>query len=244
MSSRPGIRRAPSKQGRFGVSLYQVASFGPYVRADGVWSQVMRPALRGQQARPALFLDRDGVVNEDVGYLCHCEDVRLIPGAGATILAANRMGIPVVVVTNQGGIGLGHFGWPEFAAVQERLLDLLAAEGATLDGVFASPFHPRGLGDYAQPDHPSRKPNPGLFLDAARWLALDLARSWVVGDHSRDLEAGKNAGLAGGMHVLTGHGGEDGQREGALALADAGFRVLTANSITAAVRAIPVFSDD
>jgi len=156
-------------------------------------------------------------------------------------MAANRLGIPVVVVTNQGGIGLGHFGWAEFAAVQDRLLDLLAAKGAHVDGVFASPFHPRATGPFAHPDHPSRKPNPGMLLAAADWLAIDLARSWIVGDHARDLEAAKRAGLAGGLHVLTGHGGEDGQRDQALALADDGFRVLTAMSIAAAVRQLPVY---
>lgn len=219
-------------------------TFGPYVRADGVWSQVIRPAHSDVQARPALFLDRDGVINEDVGYLQYPEDVRLLPGAAATIATANRLGIPVVVVTNQGGIGLGYFGWAGFAAVQERLLDLLAPGGAIIDGVFASPYHPRGLGGYAHPDHPSRKPNPGMFLAAAEWLALDLSRSWIVGDHGRDLEAGKRAGLAGGLHVLTGHGGNDGQREGALALADERFRVLTANSIAASVRVLPIFAED
>ena len=220
------------------------STFGPYVRADGVWSQIVRPAERGQRIRPALFLDRDGVINDDVGYLHYPEDVRLIPGAAETIATANRLGIPVIVVTNQGGIGLGYMGWADFAAVQERILDLLAVKGAMVDAVFASPYHPRGLGDFAHPSHPSRKPNAGMFLSAAEWLAIDLTRSWVVGDHSRDLQAGKNAGIAGGMHVLTGHGGEDGQRDGALALADADFRVLVANSVAAAVREIPVFSED
>lgn len=219
-------------------------SFGPYVRGDGVWSQIIRPADRGRKGRPALYLDRDGVINEDVGYLQHTEDVRLVPGAASTIATANRLGIPVVVVTNQGGIGLGYFGWAEFAAVQERLLDLLAREGAILDAVFASPYHPRGQGAYAHPDHPSRKPNPGMFLAAAQWLSIDLAGSWIVGDHSRDLDAGKRAGLAGGMHVLSGHGGEEGQREGALALADDRFRVLTAASIGAALRVLPLFTED
>jgi len=221
--------------------MSSITSFGPFVRADGVWSQVMQPVRQGQRSRPALFLDRDGVINEDVGYLSHAEEVRLVAGAGEAIMAANRLGIPVVVVTNQGGIGLGHFGWAEFAAVQDRLLDLLAAKGAHVDGVFASPFHPRATGPFAHPDHPSRKPNPGMLLAAADWLAIDLARSWIVGDHARDLEAAKRAGLAGGLHVLTGHGGEDGQRDQALALADDGFRVLTAMSIAAAVRQLPVY---
>jgi D-glycero-D-manno-heptose 1,7-bisphosphate phosphatase len=218
-------------------------AFGPFVRADGVWSQVLSPVASGQRPRPALFLDRDGVINEDVGYLHHSEDVRLIDGAPEAIKAANRMGLPVIVVTNQGGIGLGYFGWSEFAAVQDRLLDLLAAKGAHIDGVFASPYHPRGIGPYAHPSHPSRKPNPGMLLAAAEWLAIDLARSWIVGDHARDMEAAKNAGLAGGMHVLSGHGGDDGQRAGALALADDAFRVLTGNSITTAVRTVPLYRD-
>lgn len=218
-------------------------SFGPFVRADGVWSQVLCPVPGGQRPRPALFLDRDGVINEDVGYLHHTEDVRLVDGAAEAIKAANRLGFPVVVVTNQGGIGLGYFGWPDFAAVQDRLLDLLAAKGAHVDGVFASPYHPRATGPYAHPSHPSRKPNPGMLLAAADWLSIDLARSWMVGDHARDLEAAKNAGLPGGMHVLSGHGGEEGQRDGALALAGDGFRVLTGNSIAAAVRTLPLYRE-
>jgi D-glycero-D-manno-heptose 1,7-bisphosphate phosphatase len=216
-------------------------SFGPFVRADGVWCQTMSPAERGQRPRPALFLDRDGVINEDVGYLHHTEDVRLIGGAAEAITAANRLDFPVVVVTNQGGIGLGYFGWAEFAAVQDRLLELLAAKRAHVDGVFASPYHPRATGAYAHPNHPSRKPNPGMLLAAAEWLSIDLGRSWMVGDHARDMEAAKKAGLAGGMHVLSGHGGEHGQREGALALADDGFQVLTGNSIAAAVRTLPLY---
>lgn len=221
--------------------MNSATSFGPFVRPNGMWSQVMCPVERGQRPRPALFLDRDGVINEDVGYLHHTEEVRLVPGAAEAVMAANRLGIPVAVVTNQGGIGLGHYGWPEFAAVQDRLLDLLAAKGAHLDGVFASPYHPRAAGPYGDADHPSRKPNPGMLLAAAEWLAIDLGRSWIVGDHAGDLEAAKRAGLAGGMHVLTGHGGRDGQREQALALADDGFRVLTGTSIRAAVRQLPVY---
>jgi D-glycero-D-manno-heptose 1,7-bisphosphate phosphatase len=215
--------------------------FGPFVRADGVWSQIMCPVDRGQRPRPALFLDRDGVINEDVGYLHHTEGVRLVSGAAEAIAGANRLGFPVVVVTNQGGVGLGYFGWAEFAAVQDRLLELLAAKGAHVDGVFASPYHPRATGPYAHPSHPSRKPNPGMLLAAADWLAIDLGRSWIVGDHARDIEAAKKAGLAGGMHVLSGHGGEDGQRESALAFADDGFRVVTGTSIVGALRVLPLY---
>lgn len=216
-------------------------SYGPFVNADGVWSQVMSPAERSQKPRPALFLDRDGVINEDVGYLHRPEEIRLITGAAESIAGANRLGIPVVVVTNQGGIGLGYFGWADFAAVQDRLLDLLAAKGAHVDAVFASPYHPRGNEPFGHPDHPSRKPNPGMLLAAAEWLAIDLGRSWMVGDHARDVEAAKRAGLAGAMHVLSGHGAEDRQREQALAHAGPTFRVLAATSIAAALRDLPVY---
>ncbi len=224
------------------MSLH-INEHGPYVGADGVWGQVIQPAARGDKKRPALFLDRDGVVNEDVGYLHSPQDVRLIRGAGRVINAANRLGFAVVIVTNQGGIGLRLYDWQDFEMVQERIYERLATERAVIDGVFASPYHPRGVNEYAHPDHPSRKPNPGMFLIAARWLNIDLSRSWIIGDHYRDLVAGKKAGLAGGMHVLSGHGSHEGQREGALALADDGFRVVTGFSITAALHELPLFLD-
>jgi len=216
---------------------------GPYVGPDGVWEQIIHPVERGAPKRPALFLDRDGVINEDVGYLHSPQDVRILSGAGRVINAANRLGFKVVVVTNQGGIGLGYYGWGDFAEVQERIEELLAPDRAEIDAVFASPYHPRGVNAYAHPDHPSRKPNPGMLLSAARWLNIDLGKSWIIGDHYRDLEAGKNAGLAGGMHVFSGHGAHEGQREGALALADGNFRVVTGYSISAAINELPLFLD-
>lgn len=174
---------------------------------DGIWAEVLR-APEGGSAKPraALFLDRDGVVIEDPGYLHRPDEVRLIPGAAAAIRHANRRGIPVVLVSNQSGIGRGLYGWPEFAATQARLLALLGAEGAGLDMVLACPFHPDGQAPYRHPDHPCRKPRPGMLLLAAERLALDLARSWLVGDRALDIEAARAAGLAGALHVLTGQG--------------------------------------
>ncbi len=227
------------------MSLKVVTStYGPFVGRDGVWSQVITPADRRDGNRPALFLDRDGVIIEDVGYIGSPIDVKLIPGAGEVISAANRIGWPVIVVTNQGGIGLGYFDWEDFASVQDRIYDLLSTERAHIDAVFANPYHPRANGTYHHDNHPSRKPNPGMLTAAARWLNIDLARSWIIGDHASDLEAGKNAGIAGGMHVLTGHGEEGGQREKALALADPDFRVVTGLSITSAIRGLPLFTED
>lgn len=214
---------------------------GAFIDAEGVWNQMLR---RGPAAGapPALFLDRDGVVMEDRDYLSDPDGVELIAGAAAVIAAANAKGFPVALVTNQGGIGLGYMGWSDFAAVQARLLAELTALGARIDAVFAAPHHPRGRGEYAHPDHPARKPRPGMLLRARDMLGIDLARSWIVGDHWRDLEAGRNAGIHGGVHVLTGHGTHDGQRLKALELADATFTVLAAPSIATAeavVEAMP-----
>lgn len=207
------------------------------IDADGVWTQILSTPGPGLGA---LFLDRDGVVIEEGHYLCRADDVRLIPGAAGVISAANGLGVPVVIVTNQGGIGRGYYGWEDFAAVQERMLDELATAGARVNGVYASPFHPEGVPPYAHADHPSRKPNPGMMLMAADGLELDLARSWIIGDHASDLDAAKRAGLAGGLHVLTGHGTHDGEREGAMALIDTGFRALEAESIADAPTLVPL----
>lgn len=213
---------------------------GATIDAEGVWQQPLRmPDGR----RAALFLDRDGVVVEEAHYLRRIEDVRLIPGAAQVIVQANRRGVPVVIVTNQGGIARGYLGWDEFRAVQDRILEDLAAEGAFVNAVFACPHNPKGSPPYDHPDHPARKPNPGMLLRAAAMLQLDLSGSWIVGDHATDIEAGRNAGLAGGVHVETGHGTHPGQRAAALALSRDGYPVIGAASITAAPQIVPLLQD-
>jgi D-glycero-D-manno-heptose 1,7-bisphosphate phosphatase len=174
------------------------------IDADLIWAEVRRP--RDRVPRPALFLDRDGVIVEEVTDLHRVEDTVVIQAALPVIAAANARDIPVVVVTNQGGIGRGLFGWPEFAAVQAEIERVLAAGGARLDAVYACPFHERGGQPHGHPDHPDRKPNHGMLLKAARALNLDLGRSWIAGDSTRDIVAAERAGLAGALHVLTGHG--------------------------------------
>jgi D-glycero-D-manno-heptose 1,7-bisphosphate phosphatase len=171
--------------------------------AEGVWCEVFR---RPSPNRPALFLDRDGVVVEDTEYLCRVEDIVMIPGAAAVIAAANRRDVAVVLVTNQAGIGRGYYGWPDFQRVQKAIIKALAGEGARLDCVYACAHHPQGRDGFAHPDHPARKPNPGMLLQAASDLAIDLKTSWLVGDKASDIEAAKRAGIAGAMQVATGHG--------------------------------------
>ncbi len=213
---------------------------GAEIDPDGLWSQVLNRA-QGATRRAALFLDRDGVVVEEVHYLHRPADVSLIDGAAGVIAEANRRAIPVVMVTNQAGIAHGHYGWAEFIQVQEKILDDLAAEGAFVNGVFACPHHDGGRAPYDVENHPWRKPNPGMLLAAAESLPLDLGQSWIIGDRAGDLEAGKNAALAGGLHVLTGHGADDGERVAALALAGARFQTLAAPTIAGATVQLPLF---
>jgi D-glycero-D-manno-heptose 1,7-bisphosphate phosphatase len=200
------------------------------LNSDGVWCEILAPTA---PRRPALFLDRDGAVVEEADYLCSVEDIVMIPGAAEVIAAANKRAIPVVVVTNQTGIGRGYYGWAEFAAVQRAIIAVLAAEGARIDAVYACPHHPQGKGAFTHPDHPSRKPNPGMLLQAASDLALDLKNSWLIGDKASDVEAAKRAGIAGALQVATGYG--SGEREQAAVLAGVNFEVRFARSIAEAM---------
>jgi D-glycero-D-manno-heptose 1,7-bisphosphate phosphatase len=155
---------------------------------------------------PAIFLDRDGVMVEDVGYLHRVADIRYIEGALEAIASLNVMGPAVILITNQAGIGRGMYGWTEFKRVQEQIDRDLARYGAHLDGVWACAAHPLGIGEFAHPSHPFRKPNAGMIYDAAQRMQLELSRSWLIGDKPLDIEAGLRVGVAGVCHVATGYG--------------------------------------
>ena len=203
----------------------------------GIWAEMLRqpPEL---SLRPALFLDRDGVIVEEVGHLHRPVDVRLIAGAAEVIAAANRLGVTVVVVSNQSGVGRGLFAWQDFAAVQQRIVAELSARGAYMDAILACPYHPEALPPYRHPDHPARKPNAGMIFAAARLLPISLSASWIIGDRASDLMAGRNAGLAGGMLVLSGLGPIE--LEASQPLAIATFRVFAGPSTGAALNIIPI----
>ena len=213
--------------------------YGSTVGADGVWSEMLNRPL-GAGRHPALFLDRDGVIVEEVNYLRRIEDVRLEPGAAEIIGRANRLGLLVIVVTNQAGIGRGILDWPAFADVQDAMLDALAAAGAHVNAVFACPFHGDGVAPWNVANHPDRKPGPGMLMRAQAMFRIDMGSSWMVGDRASDLLAAKNAGLAGGLHVLSGHGRDDGERADAAALADARFQVLGGEDIVDAQDRLPL----
>lgn len=157
---------------------------------------------------PALFLDRDGTINVDTGYPDDPAKMALRDGVVPVIAAANRGKIPVVIVTNQSGIARGYFGWKEFAAVNGRVLELLSERNAFVDMVVACAYHEAGSGPLAVADHPMRKPNPGMLIEAQKRLHLDLSRSLIVGDKPADMQAGRRAGLPRGW-LVDGEGSEE-----------------------------------
>ncbi|MBI5190013.1 MAG: D-glycero-beta-D-manno-heptose 1,7-bisphosphate 7-phosphatase [Nitrospirae bacterium] len=153
----------------------------------------------------AVFLDRDGTINEEVGYLSDPEQVALLPGAADALARLKQAGFALVVVTNQSGIARGYFGEDELRGVNETLGRLLAESGAAIDAFYHCPHHP-AHGEVRGCD--CRKPKPGMAIRAARELGLDLARSYFVGDKQTDVELGMNAGGK-PILVLTGYGREE-----------------------------------
>lgn len=154
----------------------------------------------------ALFLDRDGVIVEETNYLHSIADVHFIPGVAEAVARVNAAGHPVIMITNQAGIGRGYYGWDAFLAVQTHIHAYFQGLGARFDMVLACAYHEAGQDHYAVPDHHWRKPNPGMLHEAARLLEVDLTRSFVVGDTLSDMRAGQAAGLPAGALVMTGHG--------------------------------------
>lgn len=156
----------------------------------------------------AVFLDRDGTVNEEVGYLRDLRQLKLIPGAGVAIRRLNQSGIKVVLITNQSGIARGYF--PE-SFVQEThalLRDMLRREGAWLDGIYYCPHHPRAGNSHYTTACECRKPGTGMIDRAAREMNIDIKKSFVVGDKWSDVELGQRAG-ARSILVSTGHAPDD-----------------------------------
>lgn len=147
---------------------------------------------------PAVFLDRDGTINEEMGYINHWSRLRVFPQAAPAIRCLNEAGLKVVVVTNQSGAARGYFPPALVDEVNRRLIEFLAAGGARLDGIYVCTHHP-------EVDCPCRKPKPALILQAASDLDLDLSRSYLVGDRYKDIETAAKAGVK-GILVLTGYG--------------------------------------
>ena len=177
------------------------AAVNPYPLAEpGLWVERIGSNVFAK-GTPALYLDRDGTINIDTDYPSDPAEIVLRDDIVPAVAAANRGGIPIVVVTNQSGIARGYFGWSEFAAVNGRVLDLLRERGVFVDMVIACAYHDAGVGPLAIAGHPMRKPNTGMLIEAAKRLDLDLGRSLIVGDKPADMEAGRCAGLSRGWLV-------------------------------------------
>jgi D-glycero-D-manno-heptose 1,7-bisphosphate phosphatase len=155
--------------------------------------------------RPAVFIDRDGTLTEEVGYVNHVSRLRLLSRSAQAIRRLNEAGVAAVVVTNQAGIARGYFSEDTLHAVNDALVGLLKDEGAHLDGIYVCPHHPREGDPPFRADCDCRKPQPGLLLRAAAQLSLDLRASTMVGDKASDLVPARTVG-ARGVLVLTGYG--------------------------------------
>ncbi len=145
--------------------------------------------------RPGLFLDRDGVINVNHGYVHRAEDTQLVPGIVDLCLRARALGYALVVVTNQAGIARGYYSEDDYHAYSGWLRGHLASHGVLLDGIYHCPHHPdAGTGPWRR-DCDCRKPSPGMIRTAARDLGLDLPRSIFLGDTKSDIESGERAGV-------------------------------------------------
>jgi len=155
-------------------------------------------------ANKAVFLDRDGVMNVDTGYVSHSDDFQFIEGAIEACQKIKEKGYLLVVITNQSGIARGYFSEDEFMTLTEWMDWSLADKNVDLDGVYLCPHHPdKGIGDYKKACD-CRKPQPGMINSAVEHLDIDVSQSILVGDKISDINAGKNAGIATNILVRTG----------------------------------------
>jgi D,D-heptose 1,7-bisphosphate phosphatase len=153
----------------------------------------------------AVFLDRDGTINEEVGYLDSLDKLRVIPSAYEAIRLINVSGMKALVITNQAGVAKGFFTEEFVNLINERLQADLLRMGASIDKFYYCPHHPtEGIGIYLR-ECSCRKPAPGMLLNAAQELNIDLTQSYLIGDRFRDMEAGRKVGVR-GILVKTGFG--------------------------------------
>ncbi len=166
------------------------------VRADFKAGRIQAGSLQNRQK--AVFLDRDGTVNEYVGFLRKAEDFRLLPGVAEAIKEIHKKGYLVIIVTNQPVIARGEVTLEGLDEIHRKMETLLGLEGAFVDGLYFCPHHPDKGFEGERPEYKivcdCRKPKPGMLLKAATDFNIDLSQSWMVGDGRNDVEAGKNAG--------------------------------------------------
>ena len=172
------------------------------ITKDGIWMDLRMVPLKNP--RPALFLDRDGIIIRDCGFISDPEKIDIIQDTVDLIRFANQAAIPVVVVTNQSGIDRNLFGWHSFYRVETEISEKLRALGVKLDATAACPFHPDYTFNFSDDHAWWRKPEPGLIIEISKHLGIALSRSWIIGDRWRDIEAGRRANLSGGIMISPG----------------------------------------
>ena len=158
--------------------------------------------------RRAIFMDRDGTVSDEVGYVNHIDRYRLLPRSAQAIRRINEAGLLAFVITNQSGVARGLFDEALVHEVHATLVRWLAERGARVDGIYFCPHHPKEGEPPLRQDCDCRKPRPGLLKRAAEEHGVDLSASYMIGDTVLDIEAARNAGAT-GILVLTGYGKGD-----------------------------------
>jgi len=153
----------------------------------------------------AVFIDRDGTISEEVGYINHLSRFRLFPHSAAALKQLHQAGYLAIVITNQAGVARGYFSEAMVQAIHKRMTEELEASGAALDAIYYCAHHPSAGQPPFRLDCDCRKPKPGLLLRAARDFDIDLENSWMVGDRYSDIELAANAGVK-SVLVLSGYG--------------------------------------
>jgi len=174
--------------------------------------QIQNPKSRIQHSdsaipSSALFIDRDGTINQDSGYISTPNELKIYPFVAEALRLINKAGLKAIVVTNQSGVARGLYTESELGAIHDRMIGELQHEGARIDAIYYCPHHPDYGGKRYRQTCGCRKPQPGMLHEAARAHNVDLARSWVIGDKASDMKLAANAGARGAL-VLTGYGSE------------------------------------
>lgn len=185
--------------------------------------------------KPAVFLDRDGTIIEQVHHLSRVEDVAVYPFAAESLRTLNGLGYQCVIVTNQSAVGRGLLDEQELALIHEEMKRQLGAEADLIRGIYYSTAVPVSGNPRVIEQH-DRKPGPGMLLQAADDLALDVAKSWMIGDAISDVLAGYNAGCRGTVLVQTGYGAKTDDGDPAIDL--------VADDVLSAANKIAEHSDD
>ncbi|MCK5423071.1 MAG: HAD family hydrolase, partial [Deltaproteobacteria bacterium] len=156
----------------------------------------------------AVFLDRDGTISEEVGYISNLDQFQLMPKSAEAVKLMNERGLKVIVVTNQAGVAKGYFPEEMVSRVHKKMEKILSDQGAFLDGIYYCPHHPEGIVETYRKKCECRKPASGLLRQASEEHGIDISSSYMVGDKMADVECAHQIGVK-GVLVLTGYGKDE-----------------------------------